>query len=390
MPLSTPATRRGRILIGIVLAATACAGCSASATAAGADTYTIGLIASKTGTASQLGVGELQGAQLAVDQLNARGGVDGHHLALDAVDDQSNPEQAVLAARRMISGTAAIVGPSLAGPCNAVIPLASSAGMVDYCLSPGIQPAAGSTTWSASAGTDTLLQRLLSYWHEQGITRIGLLYTTDASGVDGARAAHAALGTVRGMTLTGSAGYDPDAVSVTPQLQAATAGNPQALIVWASGAAAGVAFKGLAQLGSTVPVATTDANLTFAFVKRIAGYAPKTLLIPATRDFWAAQAATDQATAQQEVAYHNGYQQRFDQQPDFGPGVAYDAVLLVARAIGQAHGNVADVAAELQRMHGVSGVVGTYNFSPADHRGLGLADVAVVRATANGFSYVGR
>jgi branched-chain amino acid transport system substrate-binding protein len=381
--------RRARLLLAVALVA-ACAGCSASAAATSSTTYTIGLIASETGTASQLGVGELQGAQLAVDQLNARGGIDGHRIALDPVDDQSDPEQAVLAARRMISTTDAIVGPSLAGPCNAVIPLAGSAGVVDYCLSPGAHPKPGSTIFSASASTDTLVQRLLDYWHGQGISRVGLLYTTDASGLDGARATKAEVGTVPGMTLTGSAGYDPDSVSVTSQLEVATGGDPQALIVFASGAAAGVAFKGLDQMGSTLPVATTDANLTYPFIRRIAGYAPKTLLIPATRDFWWDQGKPDPAIATEERAYHSGYQQAFHAQPDFGPGVAYDAIMLVAAAIGRAHGVPTAVATQLQRMRGVNGVVGSYDFSATDHRGLGLADVAVVRATSTGFQYVGR
>ena len=128
----------------------------------------------------------------------------------------------------------------------------------------------------------------MHYWHGRGITRIGLLTTTDASGLDGAHAVRAAVAKVGGMRLTGTASYDPNAISVTPQLQTATGGRPQALVVWASGSAAGVAFKGLAQAGNTLPVATTNANLTFTFMQRIADYAPRTLLIPATRDFWGA------------------------------------------------------------------------------------------------------
>lgn len=78
---------------------------------------------SQTGSGSQLGVGELQSAQLAVDRLNAAGGVNGRTVRLLSADDQSSPAQAVLAVHRMIGKVDALVGPSVSGPCKAVIPL---------------------------------------------------------------------------------------------------------------------------------------------------------------------------------------------------------------------------------------------------------------------------
>ncbi len=372
----------------IPLVGALCSGCGASAEAADGDSYTIGLVTSQTGSASQLGVGELRGAQLAVDTINAAGGINGHRVSLRVADDQSNPSQTVLATRRMLSGVAAVVGPSVAGACNAAAPLATSAGRVNYCLSPGIRPGPGSTTWSASASTEALADRLLDYWHHQGITRIGLLNTTDASGLDGAHALRTAVMKAPGMRLTGAANYSPDAISVTSQLQAVTAGKPQALVVWASGAAAGVAFKGLRDSGNTLPVATTDANLTFTFMKRIADYAPKTLLIPATRDFWGAQVGGD--SVDRIRRYQDGYRARFKEAPDFGPGVAYDAVMLVSEALRRADGDTGQAVEELEQLRSYHGVLGTYSFSASDHRGLTVDDVAVVRATPRGFTYTGR
>ncbi|MEU9348529.1 ABC transporter substrate-binding protein [Streptomyces sp. NPDC048278] len=371
-----------------MLLATWCTGCGGSVSASESGSYTIGLITSQTGSASQLGAGELKGAQLAVDTVNAAGGVGGHRLELRASDDQSNPSQTVLATRRMLSWADAVVGPSVAGACNAAAPLTTSARIIDYCLSPGIRPAAGSTTWSASASTEALAERLVGYWQRRGITRIGLLHTTDASGIDGARALRSAVAGAEGMRLTGVADYDPGAISVTSQIQIATGGRPQALVVWASGAAAGVAFKGLKEAGNTLPVATTDANLTFTFMQRIASYTPRTLLVPATRDFWGDQVNGDAADRVRD--YQAAYRKRFRETPDFGPGVAYDAVLLVARALQRAEGNPRQAVRELERLADFHGVLGTYTFGPNDHRGLTVDDVAVVRATRGGFTYAGR
>jgi branched-chain amino acid transport system substrate-binding protein len=349
------------------------------------DAYRIGVITSRTGASSQLGLGELQGAQLAADLVNARGGIHGRRLELVVADDLSTPVQAVLAARRMIDNVDAIVGPSVASTCNAITPLAQSSRTVQYCLSPGIKTAPGGQVFSASVSTTDLIRRTLASWRASGITRIGLLNSTDASGQEGAASLRTAVAALPGTQLVASATFEPGAVSVTSQLQAVTSAGPQALVVWSTGAAAAVALKAISQLGVDLPVATTNGNLTYAFLRRIADYTPATLLIPATRNFWSDGTDRPPPAAELEATFHRDFQARFGGQPDFGPGVAYDAVLLLADALGRHPGDRTTLNETLERTTGFVGVVGTYRFRPDDHRGLGLDDVAMVRVAGGGF-----
>lgn len=376
-------------LTALGLVAALCGGCSVADAAKDNRSYTLGIIVSETGSGSQLGVGELQGAQLAVDRLNSAGGANGRTIKLVAADDQSNPAQAVLAARRMIGKVDAILGPSLSGPCGAVIPLATSAQLINYCLSPGVKPAVDSWQWSSSAATDDQAERLLEYWKGQGITRIGLISTTDASGVDGAKATqHAAQST--GVQVVQAATYGPDAVSVTSQLQAIASAQPQALVVWSSGAAAGVAFKGARETGLRVPMGTTNANLTYSFLKRVQDYLPDTLLIPTTQDFWWQNSNRGPAAQELEQQYHDGYMARYGTQPDIGPGLGFDAATVTVQALSEANGDQHRAKQVLQNLRGFTGVVGTYSYAPQDHRGLTKDDIAIVRASRNSFVFVGR
>ncbi|WOP17426.1 ABC transporter substrate-binding protein [Raineyella sp. LH-20] len=368
------------------LLALALGGCAAT-TAHGQDDYTIGLISSQTGPGSQLGVGELRGAQLAVEHLNAEGGVNGHKVRLISADDQSNPSQTVLQARKMLGHVDGLIGSSTSGPCKAIAPQAIRGQIVDYCLSPGIKPAG--YQWSSSAATIDLARELVDHWHGQGITRIALLSTTDASGIDGADSVKEAIKETPGMELATAATFTPDAVSVVSQVQQISASKPQAVVVWSTGAGAGVAFQGMAQAGLDLPVATTDGNLTYAFLKRIKAFLPDPLLIPATRDFWVDSAWTDPTVRELEDKYHADYLTKYGEQPDFGPGVAYDAVLVMAHAIDKAGGDHTKVKGALESTQGFPGVVGTYSFSAKDHRGLTQKDVGIVQATKDGFSYLG-
>lgn len=368
------------------LVAIALSGCSSTAASA-SDDYTIGLISSQTGPGSQLGVGELQGAELAVQHINAAGGIEGHQVKLVTADDQSNPSQTVLQARKMLGNVDALIGPSTSGPCKALTPQATRGQLVDYCLSPGIKPS--EYQWSSSAATVDLVKTLVDYWKSHGITRIALLSSTDASGMDGAESVREAVAETPGMTLAVAATFTPDAVSVVSQFQRIAAAKPQAVVVWSTGAGAGVAFQGMSQVGLKVPVATTDGNLTYAFIQRIKNFLPDPLLIPATRDFWDDSAYADPTVKALEDKYHQGYIAKYGEAPDFGPGVAYDAVQLVAHAIGKAGGDPAKVKSALESTTDFPGVVGTYTFSKTDHRGLTSKDVGIVQATAKGFEYVG-
>jgi branched-chain amino acid transport system substrate-binding protein len=358
-------------------------GCAAAT--ADDSVYRLGVITSQTGSASQLGLGELQGAQLAADTLNAQGGIDGKRIELVVADDQSTPVQAVLQARRMIGDVDAIVGPSVSSTCNAITPLAESSRTVVYCLSPGIKPKPNGHVWSASVATSDLIRRALEHWRAEGITRIAMLNSTDASGQEGASSLNTAAAELPDTEVVGSATFEPGAVSVTSQLQALAATDPQALIIWSTGAAAAVALKGVTQLRLDVPVATTDGNLTYAFLGRVADFTPPTLLIPATQDFWWQLSDRPPPARELEEAYHRDFEARFGSKPDFGPGVAYDAVRVLADAIAHHDGDSSTLKETLERRTGVVGVVGTYDFSPDDHRGLDIDDVAMVRVANGGF-----
>ncbi len=64
----------------------------------------IGLVAPLTGDQAYIGIGVKQGAEMAVEDANVRGPVFGNvKLKFEALDDQHNPTQAVLAANKLIA-----------------------------------------------------------------------------------------------------------------------------------------------------------------------------------------------------------------------------------------------------------------------------------------------
>jgi len=100
---------------------------AAPASAAIGGTVTLGLVASQTGSAAAYGASQLQGAQLAVQQLTKS--ELGYTLALDVKDDASTPDGAKAAFTALLGdNVTALLGPTLSGAALAADPLVQAAG----------------------------------------------------------------------------------------------------------------------------------------------------------------------------------------------------------------------------------------------------------------------
>lgn len=93
--------------------------------AVAAETIKIGLLAPLTGFAAADGLSVLNSVQLAVDQVNGRGGLLGKQVELIYEDDAANAKEAVGLARKLVQrdGVVAVVGGSYSMPSRAVAPL---------------------------------------------------------------------------------------------------------------------------------------------------------------------------------------------------------------------------------------------------------------------------
>jgi branched-chain amino acid transport system substrate-binding protein len=113
-------------------------------------TYTIGFEGPLSGSNAQLGINEVNGVQLAVDQANQKGDLP-FKLKLLKSDDQGDPAKAPAAAAKVIqeSSVMGVIGPSFSGATLAVAKTYGSAGitMVNPSASEGDLQTKGFPTW---------------------------------------------------------------------------------------------------------------------------------------------------------------------------------------------------------------------------------------------------
>ena len=105
----------------MTLSLVACGSDSASTSGSSSDTFKLGGIGPITGAAAIYGQNVKNAAQIAVDEINAAGGVNGYKLELNFQDDEHDAEKSVNAYNVIKDwGAQILIGSVTSGPCIAV------------------------------------------------------------------------------------------------------------------------------------------------------------------------------------------------------------------------------------------------------------------------------
>lgn len=105
---------------------------SSSNSAASGDTITIGSVTTNSGTAAAYGEAEVKGFELAVSEINAKGGINGKKVKLESLDDKGDATEASNAYNKLAAdnNVLAVAGPTISATTAAVAPLADQTKLV--------------------------------------------------------------------------------------------------------------------------------------------------------------------------------------------------------------------------------------------------------------------
>ncbi len=357
-----------------VLAVITCTMLLFAAPALAADTIKIGAILAETGPASFLGAPEAKTLRMLVDEVNANGGLGGKKVELIIKDTQASPEKAVSFAKQLIDEEKvfAIIGPSTSGETMKIKDVAQQGKTILLSCAAAetiVNPLASEVFKTPQKDSDAVV-RIFQQMKKMGISKIGVLSSNTGFGNAGKQQLEK-LAPEHGITIAVNEVYDKAATDLTAEVTKVKAANVQALVNWSIEPAQALVIKNARQIGLTIPIFQSHGfgNINYA---KAAGAAAEGVIFPAGRLLVADVLSPKNPQKKVLESYKKEYEAKYKEDVSTFGGHAYDAFLILEKAVKDA-GPGADrekVRESIEKIHGLVGTAGVFNFSAADHNGL--------------------
>ena len=241
------------------------------ASAGGSDTITIGASLPMTGSVALNGEMILEWIQMAVDECNEAGGIDGKEVVIDAQDDQAEPNQAASVANMMSADEkiVAIIG-SLKSSCTlAAAPIYEEAGVV--ALSPDSSSPevtnAGEYIFRIKNSDVVLAQTMAKGAISDGHTKFAILYENNDYGAGVLEQSQIAIeeaGCEIVCTESILTGEQTDFSSIISKIRESGA---DAILMGVDYNESGLVMKQMKDAGLDLPRYATDGLFTDAFIE---------------------------------------------------------------------------------------------------------------------------
>ena len=366
------------------------AGLVVATAAVAADPIKIGLVAALSGPSAQSGEAITQGLSIAIDEINAAGGVLGRPLALVKRDDESSPPKGATAARELIydEKVAAIFG-GLDTPVSlAIVPIANK----EHVPYMGVWAAGTPITRNGAnpnyafrvSAVDVMVdEALLKYAQKHGAKKPGLILINNPWGESNEKGLKEEAQKL-GITLAGIEKFEDRDVDVVPQLTRLKNAGADALILVANAAPGAQMMKARERMGWKVPV-VSHWGVSGGRFPELAGPTAGDVVFVQTYSFFGDQKPAGKKVLTELAKKYNVKGPEGVISP-VGLADAYDAMHLLALAIKKAGSTKGDAVREaLHAIDEYPGLIKTYRkpFSAQNQDALGPDDYIFVRFDGN-------
>lgn len=345
-----------------------------------AEPIKIGLVAALSGQSALSGAAISKGITLAIDQINAAGGLlGGRKLELIRRDDESNPAKGVVAARELIfKEKVTVMFGGLDTPVSmAIVPL------VNQEKIPFMGPWAAGTpitnnganpnfVFRVSAVDEIVDQGMLDYAQKTFKTsKFGLILVNNPWGESNEKGLKAALA-AKGLTAVGTEKFEANDVDIVPQLTRLKAAGADTLFLVGNVGPSAQVVKSLDRMGWKVPIVSHWGPAGGRFTE-LAGANAKDVHFVQTYSFFGKQSPLGEKVIKALMAKYPEIKGPEDISPAVGVANAYDGMLLVAQAITKANSTNGDaIRRAFYEIDDVTGLIKTYSkpFKPGVHDAL--------------------
>ena len=343
-------------------------GCSGGSAAS--QQIKIGQLAALSGSSAAWGTAEKNGAQMAVDEINKAGGVNGKTLKLITYDNKGTAPESITSMKKLIDqdGVSAIVGGNISDgliacapiytqakipviatmPSNSLVTVDNNNKVRDYCF----------RLVCADKQQGTILAQYV--YSKLGLKTTGILYEAGLDYSEGISQTFTAEYEKLGGKIVASVAFQNGDVDFRSQLTKIKAANPEALLVPTRYKEAALAVQQAKQLGLSAALIGSDGWNSSVFLQMTGTSAEGASVF--------AHASLDDPSLS---SFCSNYKSTFKADPEVNAIYAYDSVKVFAKAMEAAKSN--DPSAIRGQLASVQydGLTGHIQFSTTDHNVTG-------------------
>ncbi|MEM1569946.1 MAG: ABC transporter substrate-binding protein [Candidatus Bathyarchaeia archaeon] len=292
----------------------------------------IGCIMSLTGLLGPMGANIVKGVQLAVDEVNSRGGIAGRRIVLIVEDDATDATRGLEALKKLVEvdGCQIVIGPMASGVLRAMGSYANEHKVVlisPTATAPYITTEFPDDYIFRTVGSDTLQGKALGeLLVEKGASRIVVLVMNNPYGVGVMQEAGKVLGTRVIKTIT----YDPAKLDFTTELQMVKDLKPDGVLYVGYYEDGKIMFRQALEMGLD--------NILWVCAEGI--YGDPMFEDPAAAEFMSRACIGTRPSApvglESFEVFKSKFKEKFGEDPSMYADTAYDATMMAILAIAKA------------------------------------------------------
>jgi branched-chain amino acid transport system substrate-binding protein len=349
----------------------------------------VGLVAALSGGSAKSGEGITRGLTIAIDEINAAGGLlRGRKLELVRRDDESNPSKGQVAARELLDQekVAVMFGGIDSPVALAIVPIANKEKVPFFSVwaaaTPITRNGANPNFIFRVSAVDVLVDKALVQYARKTFNakNLGLALVNNPWGESNDKGLHAAADE-QGVKIAGVEKFEDRDVDMVPQLTRLRAANADTLILVGNAAPGAQVMKSLQRINWNVPI-VSHWGISGGRFPELAGAWSQKVAFVQTYSFFGRLNPVGEKVLSELKAKYPDIKGPGDVLPPVGVANAYDAMHLVALAIKSAGSTDGDKMRQaLEGIERYDGLIKTYvkPFTPGNHDALNENDYIMVR-----------
>ncbi|MCB1516490.1 MAG: ABC transporter substrate-binding protein [Hyphomicrobiaceae bacterium] len=356
--------------------------------------YLVGLIAGTTGAYGAVGIAVVNGAQMAVDEINAAGGVNGHKLVLDANNDDASATLSGQHYARLLSdGAIVIAGSPDTGPTTAqlaeryqfpTIGVVDDGGLTIYTEGPDGPP----NEWAWSFGLNTFAwgekigEHALSHCPDGQLAVLHDPSTYGQGGLYGIQIAYNKAGKEVAMDHTITENWSTGATAgLMPEVEAIKAAGLKCVVVWLTPQDQAAFAQDLQTVGYDVIMYGNDVTNADDTFSSLAGELGDGLITAAL--------TTELFPNERLQAWRDEYRTRFGLEPSPFAAGSYDSMMMLKQVLEDVGSTDPEALKNgFNSVQNFDGLTGTLGFSEQDHLTINAEQITLVEYDAASDSWV--